>query len=388
MPPFRLSPQASAHLDLVRCVAALIVMVGHLRSLFFVEYSQILHRNLPVQVLYALTAFGHESVMIFFVLSGLFIGPSVLESILGGKWSWKRYSANRLTRLYIVLVPVLLLTAALDHLGLFGPGAVLAYRMQLPNLGAYTVMGRETWTNFGGNLLFLQSILCDPFGSAGPLWSLSYEFWYYVLFPIIVFAFARNVTPAKRLMAAICALVLAWFIGRSMIEYFSIWLMGTLIAYLAARGSAATRGSAAGKAGSPRYAGPAMLATGALLAAVSFASRFRWMPDAPWDYIHALAGALFIATLLRTDGSTLTRIPGDAYTRFAHWSAGFSYTTYVAHLPIAIFLRAFLITADRWQPTALHLLAALGVFALDFAICYLISLATEAQTARVRRAIL
>src|ERR1039458_3880308 len=94
MKPFNLTQPASAHLDLVRGLAALAVMLGHVRSLFFVEYAQVEHRNLFLQGIYFLTGFGHESVMIFFVLSGLFIGPNVLESVRQGRWSWKRYSAH------------------------------------------------------------------------------------------------------------------------------------------------------------------------------------------------------------------------------------------------------------------------------------------------------
>ena len=37
-----------------------------------------------------------------------------------------------------------------------------------------------------GNLAFLQDFFARPYGSNGPLWSLSYEFWFYLVFPLLV----------------------------------------------------------------------------------------------------------------------------------------------------------------------------------------------------------
>lgn len=70
-----ISPRTSTHLDLIRGLSALAVMSGH------------------------------EAVMVFFVLSGFFIGTSVLESFRERRWSWRAYLINRLTRLQLVLVP-------------------------------------------------------------------------------------------------------------------------------------------------------------------------------------------------------------------------------------------------------------------------------------------
>ena len=72
---------SSDHLDLVRGVAALAVMLGHLRNLFFVDSYEIRgYPNLLIKIIYLATGFGHEAVMIFFVLSGFLVGGSVFAA--------------------------------------------------------------------------------------------------------------------------------------------------------------------------------------------------------------------------------------------------------------------------------------------------------------------
>jgi peptidoglycan/LPS O-acetylase OafA/YrhL len=44
--------KSSEHLDLLRGLAAFIVCFGHLRNLFFVDYGQVQHKNIFMQILY------------------------------------------------------------------------------------------------------------------------------------------------------------------------------------------------------------------------------------------------------------------------------------------------------------------------------------------------
>jgi hypothetical protein len=46
-------------------------MLGHLRNLFFVDFSEAVRNSNPlVNIVYLVTGFSHFRVMIFFVLSG------------------------------------------------------------------------------------------------------------------------------------------------------------------------------------------------------------------------------------------------------------------------------------------------------------------------------
>jgi peptidoglycan/LPS O-acetylase OafA/YrhL len=173
---FQLAGRASAHLNLIRGVSALAVMLGHVRGLFFVDFPLLANKSFAYRVLYAVTGFGHQAVMIFFVLSGYFIGMSVIDSVSGQWWSWREYLVNRLTRLQMVLFPALLLGAIWDQIGMRIPQAASFYYGGLYKYFVPSVALRSTIPVFFGNL-FLQSVVAPVFGSNGPLWSLSHEFW-------------------------------------------------------------------------------------------------------------------------------------------------------------------------------------------------------------------
>ena len=95
-------------LDLARGFSALLVCAGHLRNVALVDYGELPDPGLFVKFLYLLTGLGHQAVMVFFVLSGFLVGGSVLKA--GSKFSVPTYAISRLTRLWIVLLPALILT--------------------------------------------------------------------------------------------------------------------------------------------------------------------------------------------------------------------------------------------------------------------------------------
>ncbi len=81
----------------------------------------------------------------------------------------------RIARLYVVIVPALLFTGILDYLH-----------------GAWDGT-RDGPSSFLINLFFLQGIYGGAYGSNGPLWSLSYEWWFYILFGLSLTAVALSV---------------------------------------------------------------------------------------------------------------------------------------------------------------------------------------------------
>src|SRR5258707_12992687 len=103
--PRKLSVAASDSLDLIRAVAACAAMIGHLRTLFFVDFGHLSHRSWPLEALYFFAGFGHQAVIVFFVLSGFLISSTVIRIHVLGKWSWRGYLSNRATRRCVVLVP-------------------------------------------------------------------------------------------------------------------------------------------------------------------------------------------------------------------------------------------------------------------------------------------
>ncbi|MCA9641154.1 MAG: acyltransferase family protein, partial [Myxococcales bacterium] len=110
---------ALAQLDWIRGIAAFAVLAGHVRGLFFVDYSDLPMPTRVQQVAYMLTGLGHQAVIVFFVLSGFFIGYSVLVAHTQQRFSGLDYGIRRFSRLYAVLVPALVVTFLVDSLGIF-----------------------------------------------------------------------------------------------------------------------------------------------------------------------------------------------------------------------------------------------------------------------------
>ena len=201
------------HLDMVRGVAALLVCLQHLRHLYFVDYSTLDPKpSLPGKLFYLITGQGHNAVMIFFVLSGFFVAGSVATDFKRESWSWMRFVIRRLSRLYVVLIPALILTLLWDSMG--------------KSLAPESDFGIHSFFAFGANLLFTQSIFAPDFGTNGPLWSVAYEFWYYLMFPLLFCAIALRGRTGER---ATCLLLLmgcfAILPGKVLLGGV-IWLMG------------------------------------------------------------------------------------------------------------------------------------------------------------------
>jgi len=153
---------------------------------------------------------GNDAVMVFFVLSGF-----VISYVANGKEdSIDKYFVSRFARLYSVVVPALILTAALDFVG-----SRITYEL-------YDGWWFETSYPFGrflANLLFVNEIWFSsirPF-SNGPFWSIGYEFWYYVLF---AFSFYLKGRTKYLIIISICVLV-----GPKILILLPVWMLGVLV---------------------------------------------------------------------------------------------------------------------------------------------------------------
>src|SRR5437899_8248525 len=231
--PRNLSASASAHLDVIRAAAAWAVVWGHLRTLFFVDFQHLHSPGWLLGTLYFFTGFGHQAVMVFFVLSGFLISATVIKSHISGTWSWREYAINRSTRLYVVLIPGLLLGLFWDLAGSALSASTGVYTHPLSDLGPSVPLSNLNVGNFFGNLLFLQTIICPPFGSNTPLWSLANEFWYYALFPVALsaaLAFTRKATHVAIPLSAM-GVCLAAFLGFDKFIGFLIWMSGCALVF-------------------------------------------------------------------------------------------------------------------------------------------------------------
>jgi peptidoglycan/LPS O-acetylase OafA/YrhL len=136
---------------------------------------------------------GNEAVMIFFVLSGYLVGGGVLRALSRNTWSWRDYLIKRLTRLYVVLIPALLLGVALDFAGLYlRPSPTSIYAGPPGQTLLHDVADRLTLPVIAGNAVFLQGARVRTAGTNVSLWSLTNEFWYYIAFQVLLLALSKK----------------------------------------------------------------------------------------------------------------------------------------------------------------------------------------------------
>ncbi len=370
--PRTLAPMPSAHLDLMRGIAAWAVMWGHVRGNFFVDFHALQHPDLFLKAVYFVTGFGHQAVMVFFVLSGFLISSSVFNGLVAGTWSWRDYSINRVSRLYAVLIPGLLLGFIWDKSGSSLFASTGLYTQPLRGFGALVAQKQLTAGVFAGNLFFVQTILCPAFGSNGPLWSLANEFWYYVLFPVGLLALIGWRRGALRRAAplTIAAIVLAAFLGGAMLIGFLVWMAGCvlLVAYSKLREFPR------------RWVAPYISVTSIILISCLVAARLGKSRMLGTDLPVGLAFALFLFGILQID----FRVRSDAYAKLSRFFAGFSYSLYVLHFPALLFLRAWL-APYRWRPDFRHFVFVIAIGAAVLVFAWFVSLFTENQTSALRR---
>ena len=365
---FALTPSGSAHLDLIRGLAAWAVMWGHLRGLFFVDFPHIQRRDVWLDAIYFLTGFGHQAVMVFFVLSGFFISSAILKRHASQSWSWRDYAIDRSSRLYVVLIPGLLFGLLWDTIGSHRFASTGLYTHPIVDLGYAVASAGLTVKDFVGNICFLQTIVCRTFGSNAPLWSLADEFWYYVLFPVALsagFAWAswrwRRAIPLT-----ILAIAVAVFVGPNILIGFLVWMTGCVLAFAYSRFKLGSRGWLI-----------AYLAASLIVFAISLtAARIRIPARLGGDIVVGSAFAVLLFAVLQVD----LRTRHSFYSRFTHWCAGFSYSLYVLHFPLLLFVRAWLVPPQRWQPDVSHGVRGVLVGAAVLAFAWLVSLVTEGKT--------
>jgi peptidoglycan/LPS O-acetylase OafA/YrhL len=354
----------------MRGLAALLVLLEHWRNTFFVDYPNLPAHKLRFALPYVLSSAGHQAVIIFFVLSGYLISASVFRLIDRGQWSWITYLIHRLMRLWVVLIPGLLLCALWDTIGLHFHLAPALYGGAMYNHMTPDVAQVRTLKIFFQNVFFLQGITAPNFGSDGALWSLANEFWYYILFPLGLLVVYRprksGVTVPARILSAIAFLVIAWLLPIPVMHGFGIWLAGTLLCLM------------------PRLK---LHPSARYLAAAIYIPIFFTLAKTTrlTGFQNENLLAVFTFLLLWVLISATEPVRHSPAERLTRELARFSYTLYVVHMPILILLAALTAGETRWIPTLPHILSSLAILAFTLLYAYAVAHLTEFRTDTWRR---
>lgn len=361
-------PAYSVHMDAIRAIAAFLVLAGHARMLFFGEHQ--LHRN-PAAAGASALGLGGQAVMVFFVLSGFLVGGSAWRSIQEGRWSWRKYLFQRMTRLWIVLIPALIVGGIFDHVGmqfLYSNGGIYSappgQGMIEPTLGA--AMGLKV---LAGNAFFFQKILVPSYGTNAAMWSLANEFWYYMLFPLLLLIFVGRTPVILRVLFGLIAACILMLIGIKIAGLFLVWLLGFGVSTLELTIP-------------PRFRRPAtIVALLQFLAVVTVLRRYQTHFVLTASAI-GLSFALFLYVILHA------RQPVNSlsYQRVATTLSKSSYTLYLVHLPFLVFLVGLVNKPwHAWPKRPTYLLLSILFVVIAYSYAWIMYLLFERNTDAIRK---
>lgn len=348
-----------SYMDAARFVLAAIVAFAHAWHLTIADY----HGDAPLwaKIGYFAAGFSHAAVILFFVLSGYWIARSVEQRLAQG-WSWKGYLSGRLTRVWIVLIPALLIGGSLDLIGTFWLRTPTHLGLTDTYVLRTDVAANLDWPVWIGNLFFLQDTIVHPLGTNGPLWSLAWEWWFYLWYPALILLW-RSRWPAPVLITMV---IFFWY--PAVLLGFVCWLLGTLVRVIERKGIA--------QALLRRCV--TLAVTGVLsLAVLAWA---RLAPVLGWEFPVALSFAAFLAALLAMRPAFPRVLSG-----LAHYGSRASFSLYVTHFPILAIIAGIEVGVEREAPTMTSLLFVCLSFLAALIFAYGFSMLTEANTGRVRQ---
>ena len=338
-----MSRATSFFLDLLRLLAAGAVFAYHCILFWY-----------PAYVGGMVGDVGHRAVVVFFVLSGYVIAFSTFRKPTRAR----DYVAARLSRLYSVVLPALVLTAVLQVVGTrFNPAFYASFER-----------GHDVLRYLLASV-FLQSVWTTNTSppTNGPFWSLGYEFWYYSIFGAAVFV--RRLR--WKLLAVIFLLAVS---GIDIWLLMPAWVAGAVL-YVWSRKSSIPKGRA------NVFAMVALVACGAAI---------LWLPNWPGIYgdppyffssaylTDGLIGLLLMALIGLVDQAFRASGVSAKLDAVVRWLADHTFSLYLYHFPIILFVSA-VFPFDRTNP-----LQVAGVLAVILLSILLLSSLTEATRGRWR----
>jgi peptidoglycan/LPS O-acetylase OafA/YrhL len=233
--------ERSIAIDWLRGAAAIAVLLFHAREVIWVGLTDWLHSGkwnwLSPDSILGFTSvplrWGYFGVPLFFVISGYCIHRPYVrarEFDEGYRFNIKQYLARRLWRIYPTLLAALLLTAGLDCI-------VRSVNAACPQLGDDSI------ATFLANLFTLQNIAAPTYGSNVPLWTLSIELHFYLVYPLLYLSVKKGGLLVSMLVVSLLSLGSWLFLEQFgtdaascfFLPFWFSWVSGACIAEAEAR---------------------------------------------------------------------------------------------------------------------------------------------------------
>lgn len=343
-------------LDALRFIAAFMVLLSHARNTFFPAFA-----DLPVgqQNIFTMTftmfcRMGHEAVVIFFVLSGFLVGGRGIERISDGTMNVKSYAIDRFSRIYPPLV-----------------AAVLFYYITSLCISDTPFQ----WSTAIGNLFNLQGICCKSLVS--PFWSLSYEVWFYIILGVLAVLLKASKDTKKLLYIVLFVASVSVFVLGLKMHYLFIWLMGA-VAYL-------TKPQKKNKV-------VLFLSIAGLFAAILYWQLSKDTRSLDFavegtnkelmEIIMSLMVCLLIQqAILFEPQNKIEKCFEKGFGKLA----SFSYTLYLSHRIVFLWIVAFIFPEDTCQFTVKGVLIFLAIILITLLCCWAIYLFSERYSPRIKK---
>ena len=300
----KLSAQARAGLDAARACSAVYVVLHHASTAL----------PMPAALTRALS-FGQESVMVFFLLSGFVIFANESDRVR----DLRAFYLRRLRRIYPIVLVAMAVSTAVWALG---------FAHHTP-----------TWRSALATLFSVDDLSSKP-GIVGgtyldnaPLWSLSYEVFFYALFPVVMMLWRRRPQLTRHLVGATAVAAYLTFLAAPnhlslVTAYFALWWAGAAAAKAHLDGGIRL-GALRVEAG---WLGGLVLVAAAGVAIAGFHGSSSYPFVMLRHFAIALALLLLLATPVRTLLGTLAARSARVWT----FTASISYGLYALHYPVMI----------------------------------------------------
>jgi peptidoglycan/LPS O-acetylase OafA/YrhL len=350
-------------LDALRGLAAAYVVICHASALLWAGTFPATRQGPLAEIYHRLVDYSPVAVILFFVISGFCIHYRQAQRLAAGEASarWlsrgdvRKFATRRFRRLFPALALAVALTGACDLVGSHIDAAF--YLGPKPDQISWLGFSHSL-TTLLGNLAFQASLSVPAFGTNSPLWSLGYEFWFYALYPLLVFVSGRRGSWSMLWLAALGA-----GLGYGASRYTDGWIVFVLISWFVWACGALLAEAYAGRIRLPGLRWAALIAFASLpLLAKYFPYPFGGRGQ-PRDILWGVALVVVLAYVLIEPAPIVTRI-ANRLARHLAWLGEISYSLYLVHVPWLALLSAWWLVGHAGLPAGLELVVFGGISAL------------------------
>ncbi|GAA4178177.1 acyltransferase [Gryllotalpicola koreensis] len=300
----RLSSRARAGLDAARACSAVYVVLHHTSTAL----------PMPPLLTHALSL-GQEAVMVFFLLSGFVIFANEADRVR----DLRSFYLRRLRRIYPLVLIAMGVSTIVWALGIIQSGP--SWRSTLATLFSVDDLTSKPGVVSGA---YLNNV---------PLWSLSYEVFFYAVFPLVMMLWRKRPNATRHFVGAMAVAAYLGFLWHPnhfllVTAYFALWWAGAIAAKAHLEGGIRLRAVAV-EAG--WQAALTLTAAGGVLLA-----GFHGTSSYPFLMVRHFGVCLLLLVLLATPARTALGRLAAGWAPIWAWVASISYGLYLLHYPVLI----------------------------------------------------